>query len=145
MIIEEDLNKYACTETGQIYDKETGEIVSTNNIKKALETHLNKEFEKFYQQSLEIGKKIDLVLIKDKRGVSYQTLKIKEDYEFVKVFTVSKREIKKASKLSKVAKAAWFDLEEEIHFPTNSIVIDGKSTKYKRFVRVFRFKEIKII
>jgi hypothetical protein len=24
-------------------------------------------------------------------------------------------------------------------------VIDGKSTKYKRFVRVFRFKEIKII
>lgn len=138
------LNKYAYNEDGQLYDVETGEIISTNKIKKALEDHLHNEFEKAYYKSTEVGKKLGLVLSKDKRGNNYQTMKVKEEYEFVKVFTVSKRELKKSNNLSKISKAAWFDLEEEIHFPTNTIVIGGKTPSMEDLCEFLDLKKSKL-
>lgn len=140
----EILNKYAYNETSQLYDIETGEIISTKKINKALEEHLHNEFEKVYAESINIGEKFSMTLSKDKRGINYQTMKVKEEYEFVKVFTVSKRELKKTNNLSKISKASWFDLEEEIHFPTNTIVINGKSPSMEDLCEFLDLKKSKL-
>jgi hypothetical protein len=138
------LNKYAYNEDGQLFEIETGEIIAKKKYRKAIEEHVSEKFEEVYSASIELGEKLDLVLSKDKRGNNYSSMKVKEEYEFVKVFTVSKREVKKSNNLSKISKAAWFDLEEEIHFPTNTIVISGKSPSMEDLCEYLDLKKSKL-
>jgi hypothetical protein len=131
-------------ENGQVCNMITGEIVSEKQATKELNKEIHDKYIEVASNAAQIGAKVDYYIAKDKRGKQYSSEKVKEEYEFVKVFTVSKREIKKSNNLSKIAKAAYFDLESEISFPTNTIIIDGDTPSIEQLCEFLDLKKSKL-
>lgn len=108
----------------QIVDKDTGEVIDINEIKKAIQEKAIEKVNEANKDIFELDLPLELKIIKVK-GIDYSTCSVKENYQFEKVYNVDVRELMKSGNLSKSAKVFIATFESYIYFPTNSIVVDG--------------------
>lgn len=118
-------HKYIVQDNGKIVDTTTGEIVSKKDVKKLLQNEVADYMLENELEMQKLGETLGLQIVTDKRGAKYSVLKVKGDYEFVKVFKVALREALSDSGLSKVAKATFLDFQSQTSFPTNTIIRNG--------------------
>lgn len=126
MYSEEGIYNYTF-ENGNIVQVSTGEIVDLKEIKSAFEKNLCDEFIKTHQTALKAGIELNIRLVKDKRGQQYFTTNVKENFHFVKVFKVDVRDALETHNLSIFARGFLYTCLAYLHFPSNTLNINGQS------------------
>jgi hypothetical protein len=135
--------KYSIEE-GQMVDTYTGEIINTDEVKKAYQNDLLMKFLSSESNLQDIGETLGLRLVQDKKGNDHHVLNVKEGYHFVKVFKVALREVFSVHKVSKAAKATYLDFQTVTQFPTNSVVIDGESPTLDKLCEFLDLKKTRL-
>jgi hypothetical protein len=129
---------------GQIVDLKTGEIVDLEQIKQAIEISLYDKYIESAQTLIELNQDVNFRLVTAKNGESYSCVNVKEGYHFVKVFKVDVRRMLETFKPSHYARSFIYTFLSYVHFPTNSIVIDGECPSIEKLCEVFDVKKTKL-
>lgn len=128
----------------QIYDVSTGEIIDIDQISKAKNNQILELYVQNIERLLKIDGDIEYKLVKNKQGETLPVVNVKENYEFMKVFKVDLRGLLETVKLSLSAKGFLFHMSAYLHFPTNTIVCDGKSPSIKDLCEMLEVKQTKL-
>lgn len=109
-----------------VVDPETGEVLSKKELGIRIRAKAYKATEKTNEELLKSGLSPNLkVKTLKRKQKAYDTVTIKEDHEFNKVFRVALRELMQNQSMSKNARLAFGTLISFITFPTNTISIGG--------------------
>jgi hypothetical protein len=137
--------KYMYTEENQLIDISTGEIIENENqIVKIHQNHLYEEVIKSNEALVKIGKNIGMRIVKDRKGNIYNSYNVKEGYHFVKAFKVDIRDMLETNKLSIISRGFIYTCLAYIHFPTNTLVIDGETPTNERICEKFGLGKTKL-
>lgn len=120
-------HRYVIQEDGKVVDSTTGEVMNKKEIKKILRDDVSDYALENEIEMQKLGETLGLQIVTDKRGSKHSVLKVKGDYEFVKVFKVALREALSTNTLSKSAKSAFLDFQSQTSFPTNTIIRNGQT------------------
>lgn len=116
------------TNKDTVVDEETGEILNKRGARTKIQKEALENTKKSNEELRRLGLAPNLKLEIVKRAQrEYQTVKIKENHEFNKVFRVDLREVMQNQGLGKNARLAVGTLIGFITFPTNLILVDGKA------------------
>lgn len=141
------LPKVKCTyihEDGQLIDIRTGEIINKNDIKQALQREIYLKTHDNMAEAVELGIDIGIKLVKDKKGNDYHSINIKEGYHFVKVFKVDMRYTLESCNLSIFSRGFLYSCLAYLHFPTNTLVMDGESPTNEMICERFNIGKTKL-
>lgn len=119
------LGRYEITDT-QIVDTTTGEILDRDDIKFAAEQKLLKQYKDTQRMLNDLGVNAKVRIIRDKDGIDYESINLKENHEFNKIFRVDVNFMFRNAKLSSESYAFIGRFSSSLHFPSNSVVLDGK-------------------
>lgn len=129
---------------GKIVDPSTGQIFNAEEIKKAIDIDTLKTYKDNNLKLIELGLNSDFRVIKDKRGNEYQSTNVKEGFHFVKVFKVDVRNMLEHSQMSIISRGFIYSCLAYLHFPTNTLVIDGKSPTNELLCEKFMIGKTKL-
>lgn len=128
----------------QIVDTHTGELVDVNEIKRTLEEDLIDIKNKNTRIMAELGIPIEIKLVRDKTGEPYETLIVKENHEFNKIFRGDVNDMFEHSDLSIEAAGFLGRFSSKLHFPSNSILLDGKHPNQEEMCEYLRIGRTKL-
>jgi hypothetical protein len=117
--------QYFVTDEGEVVDICTGQVISTNQIKKAKQNKIIQTWEEETKEIRDLGLKNELILVKY-RGGTFNCVQIKKDYHFNKMFRSAMQDLILNGDLSKNAQSFLFGVSAFITFPSNSIMVKGK-------------------
>ncbi|MEH7116066.1 hypothetical protein V7128_01405 [Neobacillus vireti] len=137
------LNKYRI-ENGVLYDQFTGEVIDRKEIKKAYQAELANFMLESELDLNEIGERLDLRVVSDKRGKTHHVINVKEGFHFVKVFKVALREVLSTNSLSKAAKSAYLDFQAYTSFPNNTVIVDGETPDTEKLCDLLDLKKTRL-
>lgn len=131
-----DLNSKYAYYDDTLYDVETGEIISKEEIKKANDKRLIDLYLQYKQEAHNLGVGADLILFKYK-GNTYPVVKINSNKLFMKVFRMNVRDLIENGNLSKNAKSFIACMQPYIYFPCNYIVYKCDNPTTEELIKMF--------
>jgi hypothetical protein len=129
---------------GQIIDLKTGEIVDLKQIKQVIEMSLYDKYIESAQTLIELNQDVNFRLVTAKNGESYSCVNVKEGYHFVKVFKVDVRRMLETFDISLSTRGFIYTCLAYLHFPTNSIVIDGECPSIEKLCSICKIGKSKL-
>jgi hypothetical protein len=142
-MVNEIAEKYGI-DNGQIYEIETGRIVTSKEVRREYEHHVYDQFMTSAQDLINIGEKISFKMVKDRRGNEYQSRNVKEGFHFVKVFKVDMREMLEVNQVSIFSRGFLYSCLAYLQFPTNTLVLDGESPTNEKICEKFKIGKTKL-
>lgn len=128
----------------KIIDIETGEVVDKNKLKRMYQQEAYDAFVEINNELLDIGEKLELRIVRDKRGVEYNSINVKEGFHFVKVFKVDVRYTLEKCDLSFYARGYLYSCLAYINFPTNTLIINGETPTNEVICENFKMSKGKL-
>ena len=118
---------YEITNEGKIVDKLTGEVIALDEIANIISQRNKELVEQNNKTILELGLTPDYALIKN-NGIEYPVKKIKEKYEFNKIFRGEVKNVmtNEEIKLSLGARAFIGTYSPFVTFPMNNVIVDNQ-------------------
>ncbi len=137
------LDKYEVKDK-QIFDLETGEILSKKESKLVLEMQAKLNHREIAENAVNVDVEIDTRIVKARNGEGFHVLNIKESHEFTKMFKVDVRNMSKTNKLSIYAKAFMHEAMSYLRFPTNTIIYESHNPSIDELCELMDMKRTKI-
>lgn len=120
-------SRYIATDNNELVDKESGEIIKFDDIKKAKKKKLVDEVQEINEELQELGLNSAMVICEYK-GETYNCIKIKPNFQFDKMFRTSMQDVIKDENLSMISKALLLTIMPFITFPSNVVKIKECNT-----------------
>lgn len=120
-------SRYITTDTNELIDRENGEIINLNDIKKAKKKKLIDKVQEVNKELHELGLESEMIICEYK-GNTYNCIKIKPNFQFDKMFRTSMQDVIREENLSMIAKALLITIMPFIIFPSNMVSIKGCDT-----------------
>ena len=111
----------------QIIDIETGELVNTSELTKLINQKINEEYTDRIADIIALNGDVEFKLVRNRSGNEYSAVNLKEGFVYTKLFRVDVKFMLENYKMSIIARGFLYTAMAYIHFPTNSIVIDGEN------------------
>lgn len=130
---------------GRFVDVITGEIIKPESLRKSIERQSIDIFREAMVTLQHAGINSTLRMIKTRKGAIHYCVKIKENYTFNKVFRVDMRWLLENVDLTEREQLFMFRFEHYLHFPSNSIVVNGNHPTVEDMMKMMKLKSDKVV
>lgn len=110
----------------QIVDARTGQIVDEDELLELYAKNIKENYVDSASKILSFGVEIPYRLQKTRSGEKVNVVNVKENYHFAKVYRTDVIDAMNKFELNVWEKGFLFTFLPYLHFPSNSIVVDGK-------------------
>lgn len=117
-------NKYK-KHNSQVYDSTTGELLDLNDVKEVIVKDLLKHAETELKLLSDLGLVSGVKIVRDNGGEPYPVIPLKEGFEFNKILRGDVNFVFENSELSNDSFAFIGRFTACLHFPSNSILLNG--------------------
>lgn len=118
-------SQYAYSGDNQIYDTSTGEILDKKELKLAAEIKIKETSRAITREMIDMGIYLDVRVVRDTFGEEYNSINIKENYEFNKIYRVELMKLFNEIQLDAISYAFLGRFTPCLHFPSNSLMLNG--------------------